>query len=192
MGRIGYSDRINDPAFAKYLKDTNRWSAIFSVIIALMAIIGFFIYGEVSTEMDNPQAIYIGCGIGGMFITIAILQIIGRGRTTTWDGTVVDKKVLKKRRKQYNTGNDYYWQEYTEFIIVIKSDRGKEFNIRDEDDDTQFNYYKIGDRVRRHKGLNSYEKYDKSKDSIVFCNACASLNDIKDEFCFRCKCPLLK
>jgi len=61
-----------------------------------------------------------------------------------------------------------------------------------EDDDTVYNYYQTGDRVRHHGGLNSFEKYDKSQDDIVFCNACASLNDINDEYCFRCNCPLLK
>ena len=39
-GRIGYSERIHDPAFARYLKNTNRWSAIFSMILAVAAIIG--------------------------------------------------------------------------------------------------------------------------------------------------------
>ena len=49
-----------------------------------------------------------------------------------------------------------------------------------EDDDTVFNYYQIGDKVRHHGGLNSIEKYDKSGDEIIFCNACTYLNDIKD------------
>jgi len=70
--RIGYSDRISDPAFSKYLKDTSRWSFIFSFILALAAIIGFYIYGETSNEMDNPQALYIGLGIAGMFILISL------------------------------------------------------------------------------------------------------------------------
>ncbi len=34
--RIGYSKKINDPAFAKYLKNTNRWSGIFSIGLALI------------------------------------------------------------------------------------------------------------------------------------------------------------
>ncbi len=61
-----------------------------------------------------------------------------------------------------------------------------------EDDDTLYNYYRIGDRVRHHAGLNSYEKYDKTRDSIIFCAACATLCDIGDDVCYRCKCPLLK
>ena len=69
---------------------------------------------------------------------------------------------------------------------------GKKYDITVDADDTRYNYYKIGDRVRHHKGLNTYEKQNKTGDTIIFCNACASLNDIKEDYCFRCKCPLLK
>lgn len=95
---------------------------VISIILAISAIVGFYIYGETSSEMDNPQALFIGFGIGGMFVLVALLQILGR-----------------KRSK-----------------------------------------------------INSYEKHDKSKDSIIFCAACSSLNNIEDNNCFRCKCPLLK
>lgn len=191
-GLVGFSSKINDPAFAGYIKSSNRYAAIFSFGLAIAAVIGFGIYGETSSEMDNPEAIYIGLGIGGMFILIALFQIMGRKRGKTWDGAVVDKKVAQKRRRRNTSGNDYYWQDYLEYTVFITSDQGKKHVICVEDDDTLYNYYQVGDRVRHHKGINSYEKYDKSKDDIIFCNACASKNDIKDDFCFRCNCPLLK
>lgn len=190
----GYSKRINDQAFALYLKNTKRWASIFSLILALGAIIGFYIYGETSSEMDNPQALFIGLGIGGMFILIAIYSIIGRNRSKTWDGVVVYKTIVEKNRRQ-STGsgdNDYYIKYYTEYKVIIRDERGKNHDITVEDDDTFYNYYQIGDKVRHHKGLNSYEKYDKTKDTIIFCNACATLCDIKEDICPRCKCPLLK
>lgn len=192
---FGYSSRINDPAFAQYVKNNNRWSAIFSVILAVAAVIGFFIYGETSSEMENPQALYIGLGIGGMFMLVALLQIVGRKRNKTWDGVVVDKTITKKNRQQSTDGgnNDYYIHYYTEYAVIVREERnGKIHQMSAEDDDTVFNYYQIGDQVRRHGGLNSYEKYNKSKDSIIFCNACGTLCDINDDHCFRCKCPLLK
>ena len=52
--------------------------------------------------------------------------------------------------------------------------------------------YQIGDRVRYHGGINSYEKYDKTGDKIIPCNACGTLCDIHEDYCYRCKCPLLK
>jgi len=191
-GTVGFSWKINDPAFAKYIKSSNRWSGIFAFILAVAAVIGFFIYGETSSEMENPQALYIGFGIGGMFLLIALLQIIGRGKSKTWDGIVVDKRVKKKRRKQRTGDDDFYWVDYMEYVVFIKSDNGKKHQIRVEDDDTVYNYYQVGDKVRHHKGLNTYEKYDKSRDKFIICNACASINDIQHDVCSRCKCPLLK
>ena len=193
-GRVGYSPRIHDPAFTRYLKNTNRWSAIFSTILAAAAIIGFYIYGETSPEMDNPQALFIGLGIGGMFFLNALYSIIARKRSKAWDGVVADKTIKQKNRRQSTGGgdNDYYIHYYTEYAVIIRDERGKAHRLTAEDDDTVFNYYNIGDRVRHHAGLNSYEKYDKSGDSIILCNACATLCAIGDEVCFRCKCPLLK
>lgn len=189
--QIGFSPKINDPAFAKYLKNTNRWAAIFSIVLALAAVIGFYIAGETSSEMDNPESLYIGLGIGGMFLVIAFFTVMGRKRSTTWDGAVVDKKAIKKREQQ-SYGDETRWETYIEYTVVIRADNGKKHKISVKDDDTRYNYFQMGDRVRHHAGLNSYEKYDKSRDTIVFCSACATLNDIQDDFCFRCKCPLLK
>lgn len=188
---IGFSDRITDPAFARYMRNTKVWSFTFSAILAFIAMVGFYIYGETSSEMDNPEALYIGMGIGGMFLLIAVFQTIGRSRSKNWDGVVIDKKIEKQRR-QRKSGNDEYWEKYNLYTVVFKTNRGKVLEQSVEDDDTRYNYYQIGDKVRHHKGLNSIEKYDKSGDSIIFCSACASLNDINDDKCFRCSCPLLK
>lgn len=189
---IGYSKKINDPAFAKYQKNANRWSGIFSIGLAIVAIIGFFIYGETSGEMDNPQALFIGLGIGGMFISIATFQIISRGRNKTWDGVVAYKLVKKKQHKRGGDHDDSYYENHLEYSVSIRSDDGKIVALTAEDDDTVYNYYQNGDRVRHHGGLNTFEKYDKSKDDLIFCNACANLNDMNDDYCFRCHCPLLK
>lgn len=189
---VGFSSRINDPAFAKYIKNTNSWAAIFSIIIAVIAVVGFFIAGEAGVEdMENPQSLFIGLAIGAMFLLIAFFQILKRKRSRTWDGTVIDKTVKKKSR-QRQSGDDYYTEYYTEYVVLIRDNSGKEHRIRVEDDDTVFNYYQIGDRVRHHAGLNSYEKYDKSRDNVIFCSACSTLCDINEDFCPRCKCPLLK
>ena len=194
--KIGYYEKINDQAFKRYQKNATKYSLIFSLILCVIAVGGFFIYGETSVEMDNPQALYIGMGIGGMFITIALIQIIQRAKSKTWDGVVTDKKVEEKRRKKYSSGSGLfkrkYYEEYVLYAVHIKGENGHEQTLRSEDDSTVYDYYKIGDKVRHHKGLNTFEKYDKTGDEIIFCNACASLNDIHDEVCHRCGAPLLK
>lgn len=192
FGQMGFSSRINDPAFAKYIKKSNQWAAIFAIGLAVIAIIGFSIYGETSTEMGNPQAFYIGLGIGGMFLIIALLTILSKKSGKTWDGTVTDKKITRKRRRQNSGDDDSYWVDYIEYTVEIRSDDGKAHFIKVENDDTLYNYYQIGERLRHHGKLNSFEKYDKTRDKYNFCAACATMNKIEDDYCFRCKCPLLK
>ncbi|NLV15755.1 MAG: hypothetical protein GXY50_00905 [Syntrophomonadaceae bacterium] len=191
-GLIGYSERINDPAFASYQRQTTAWSFIFAGILTVVVIIGFFIYGETSPEMDNPQALFIGVGIGGMFLTIALLSVLSRRMVKQWDGVVIDKKIENKTRRNKDSDGQYYAVRYKLYTVVFKTDRGKILEKGVEDDDTVFNYFEIGDQVRQHKGLGTLEKYDKSRDSIIFCNACSTLNDINDDKCHRCSCPLLK
>jgi len=188
---VGYSPKINDPAFKKYLKNTYQYSFFFALTLAIIALVGFYIYGETSYEMNNPEALYIGIAIGSMFLLIGMSTMLGRKRSKTWDGVVTKKEILDKTRNK-KMSDDNQLEYYKVYNVIILSENNKEVTIRVEDDDTVYKYYKVGDKVRHHGGLNSYEKYDKSKDSIIFCNACASLNDINDEKCFRCSCPLLK
>lgn len=189
----GFSSRINDPAFAKYVKNTNRWAAIFTMILAIAAVAGFYIAGEAGVDnMENPESLYIGFAIGGMFIVIALFQILGRKRSTTWDGKVEDKNVKKKTERRTYGNDEVRYEDYLEYSVVIRGDSGKTHVIRAKNDDTLYNYYRIGDRVRHHAGLKSFEKYDKTGDRFIPCNACATLCDINDDYCFRCKCPLLK
>lgn len=183
-GLIEFSPKINDPAFARYVKHTNLWSAIFAGVLAVVAVIGFTVYGEIGSEMENPEAMFIGFVIGGMFLSIALLQILGRKRSKTWDGTVVDKEI--------NYGRDKNGRDYTEYVVVVEDERGKKYCSIVKNDDTRYNYFQIGDRVRHHAGLGTYEKYDKSQDRVIFCNACGDIWDIEEDVCSRCKCPLLK
>lgn len=191
-GLRGFSPKINDPAFEKYIKKTNQWAAIFSIGIAVIAVIGFTVYGEIGSEIQNPQAFYYGLGIGGMFLVIGLLTILSKKSGKTWDGTVVDKRIQRKRRRQNTGDDDSYWVDYMEYSVIIRSDDGKTHVIKVENDDTLYNYYIVGERLRHHGKLNTYEKYDKTGERVLFCAACASMNPIENECCFRCKCPLLK
>lgn len=192
-GLRGFSPRINDPAFAKYVKNSNRWAAIFSIILAVAAVIGFYIAGEAGAEgMSNPGSLYIGFGIGGMFLMIALVQILRRKGGRTWDGTVEDRKIKKKTMRHDYGDDNVQYDDYLEYSVIVRSDQGKRHVMKWKDNDTLYNYFNIGDRVRHHAGLNSYEKYDKTGDRFIPCNACGTLCDISEDACFRCKCPLLK
>lgn len=191
-GLIGYSERIDDPAFRKYIKNTNRWSSIIALVLAVLAIVGFYVYGETGSEIKNPLALFIGIVLACLFLIVGFVQFVRKARSKTWDGLVVDKTAKKKSRRRNTGDNDYYYEDYTEYVVVVQSKEGKKHKIVAEDNTRYYNYFEIGDQVRHHAGLNSYEKYDKSKDQDILCNACSEICSINDEVCPRCKCPLLK
>lgn len=187
-GPVGFSAKINDPAFKKYKKNSVAWSVIFATVLAVIAVIGFPIYGNVSGEIERPQSIYYGLGIGGMFIAIALLQTLKRGLDNTWDGTVIDKDSYRRKERD----NDGYAQYHTIYILKIRRDSGGTKKHKWRDTPGLYNYYNVGDKVRHHKGFSYYEKYDKSADTQIMCAACMSFQDISKDVCPRCKCPLLK
>jgi len=189
---VGFSKKINDPFFAKYVKNSNRWAAIFGGGLALIAVVGFTLAGTMGVDnMENPQAMFQGMGVGGMFLLITLFTIISKKQSGTWDGTVVDKKITKKKKKQSESDDYSRYVDYLEYQVLIRADDGKTHRLV-RGDDTLYNYYRVGDRVRHHAGLTGYEKYDKSTDSIIFCVACSSLNKMEDDYCFQCRGPLLK
>ena len=89
-GRVGYSEKIHDPAFQKYLKNTNRWSSIFAGGLAVIAVAGFFIAGETGAGgMENPESLHRPRD-RGMFLAIAFFQIWaerGAPPGTAWSPT---------------------------------------------------------------------------------------------------------
>ena len=183
LPKIGYSERICDTRFTKYIRHSVQWSFFFASILAFCAVAGFTLYGIFSDEMDNPQALLVGLVIGSMFLLIALVQTVRKHHSQTWDGTVTDKSTRDKRT---DSGI------HTEYHVQVEDTQGKMHVLSATDDDTVYCYYRLGDRVRHHAGLNTYEKYDKSRDTVLFCSACSSLCEKEDSYCFRCGCPLLK
>lgn len=176
---MAYSLKIHDPLFDNYLKNTKDYRYQFGFALAIIAVIGFYLYGELSDEMDNPEALHIGLGIGGMFFLIGLYSAFSGKKESTWDGEVVEKEILEKENK-------------TEFIVYFEDQKNIRHEIRSENDATLYDYYKIGEKVRYHGKLKTYEKFDKSHDEIIFCNACSFMHEIDEHVCRNCGCPLLK
>lgn len=176
---MAFSLKIYDSAFDTYIKNTKDYRYLFGFVLAIIAIAGFYLYGEMSDEMENPEALYIGLGIGGMFILIGIYSALSKKKEKTWDGEVVEKLINEK-------------EKVTDFIVLFEDQSKKRYQLITENDPTIYNYYKIGEKVRYHGKLRTYEKFDKSNDDIIFCNACSFMNEIDEHICKNCGCPLLK
>lgn len=174
-----YSSKINDPAFDKHLKNFRNYRYQFAFALAIIAIVGFYLYGAFSDEMDNPEALYIGFVIGGMFLSIGIYSVFSLKPKPSWEGEVVEKKIIRKKN-------------YTAFVVYFKDTTNKIHEKAAENDATVYDYFKIGEKVRFHGKLKTIEKFDKSNDAIIFCNACSFMCDIEDDVCRNCGCPLLK
>ena len=185
---IGFSPKINDPAFAAYKRKSVTWSFLFASILAVIAIIAFPIYGKQSGELDWPQSLYYGMGIGGMFVVIALLQTIKRGLDHTWDGVV----EYKDSYREIDRNDSNHTSTTPVYVIKVRKASGGVKKHKWRGITGPYSYYNVGDQVRHHRGFEYYEKYDKSQDSQILCAACLSMNDIHLQQCKRCKCPLLK
>lgn len=184
---ISFSSKISDSAFNSYKNKSIKWAFLFSGILAVIALVGFPVYGNVSGEIDWPNSLFYGMGIGGMFLVIALLQTLKKSFDKTWDGIVVNKDSYTVKER-----DNGHTSRHTIYKLKIQKDSGGYKKHKWRDIPGVYSYYNIGDKVRHHKGFSFYEKYDKSKDTKIMCAACLSFVDADKNTCPRCKCPLLK
>lgn len=184
---IGYSERINDPRIAAMMQKINRSGLVFTLILAVVAVIGFTVAGAAEVGgFELPSALYYGLGIGGLLLVIGVIGRIRTGNDQTWDGTIESKKT---KHPSYSDRQRGHYKTY--YYLFVRRTDGKLKKIASSEDYN--NYFQIGDRVRHHAGTAAHnmEKYDKSQDSIIYCVACTSKNEITSDSCHRCKSPLL-
>lgn len=186
---MAFSTKIDDPAFARFKTTSQKWAKGFSAVMAVAAVVGFPLYGAITGELEMPGSLYYGLALGGMFVVIALVQIARQRSDTTWDGAVVSKRVYKGKTKDDDTGA---YSKSTVYEMVVQSDDGRLHKHSFANNPLIYNYFKVGDRVRHHKGFSPYEKFDKSEDTNIFCIACYEPNSMANDICTRCKCPLLK
>ena len=79
-------------------------------------------------------------------------------------------------------------------VLFVQLNNHKIKEVSFDDNPTQYAYYQIDDRLKNHqkKNLRALEKFDKSKDVILFCPSCAYMCDTRDNYCQACGSPLLK
>lgn len=185
---VGYSQRITDPRVAAVLKKISSSGMTFTFILAVIAFIGFT--GAGAAEVGGfalPSAMYMGLGFGGLLVAIGLIQKARTKKDITWDGAVIDKKIKEPTYRERQSGN-----YQTQYLLSIRRDDGRTKIVSSTKE--LYDYFQIGDHIRHHGGTPAhiFEKYDKSRDSVIFCIACTSKNDIGNDLCYRCKCPLLK
>lgn len=186
---VGWSTRSNDPEILAAAQKNKKSAMGCAWIFMLLFPIGFLLAGLFIDEMPLNEAIIIGIGLGVVMLVINLVRIKGMKRPV-WEGVVIEK--FQKERRRHNRGDDSF-DYYTEFTVVIKTNAGKVKRIIERDSQRHmYDYLAVGDRVRYYPAFETYEKYDKSQDQIIYCNVCRMMNPIANERCKRCNNLLFK
>lgn len=186
---VGWSYNSNHPEILAAAQKNKKSAMGCAWIFMLIFPIGFLLAGLFVDEMPLNEAIIIGVGLGVVMLVINLVRIKGMKRPI-WEGVVSEK--FQKKRRRHNRGDDSF-DYYTEFTVVIKTDAGKVKRIIERDSQRHmYDYLVVGDRVRYYPAFETYEKYDKSQDKIIYCNVCRMMNPIANDRCKRCNNLLFK
>jgi len=184
---IGWSKRSNHPEILAAAQKNKKSAVGCMWALTLLFPIGFLVAGLFVEEMPLNEAIIIGVGLGLLMLVINLIRIRDM-KKPIWEG-VVTEKFHKDKSEHNNDDNISYYVEYT---LVIRTTTGKKHRIVNRDRREMYDYFEIGDRVRYHPTFSTYEKYDKSKDKIIYCNVCSKMNPIVNDRCERCNNLLFK
>lgn len=186
---VGWSAVPNSPEMVETIKKNKRSAVGWTWVFTLLFPVGFLIAGLLSDEVPLSEALIIGSGLGLLILAINLWRIAGM-KKSVWDGVVMKKLEKRRYRRDNDDGSS---QSYMEYIVLIRTDRGKKKRIVERQRDRDmYDYLDVGDRVRYHPALETYEKYDKSKDQVIYCNVCRLRNSIRNDRCDRCKNLLFK
>lgn len=186
---VGWSERSNDPEILEAARKNKKSAIGCAWILLLLFPAGFIVAGLLIEEMPLGEAIIIGVALGLFTLVINLVRLRDM-KKPVWEGVVTQK--YNKERREHNRDDDSM-TTYTEFTTVIKKDTGKEKRIVERDSRRHmYDYLSVGDRVRYHPAFSTYEKYDKSKDQIIYCNVCFTMNPITNDRCKRCNNFLFK
>ena len=189
-GLVGFSDRYNCPEILAAAQKNKKFSIGCMWILVFVPLIGFPIAGLLMDDFPFGESIIIGMGIALVMLVFNLLAL-RRTKQPMWEGVVVNK--YSKEKSEHRGGEDDNYRTYTEYTTIINTDAGKKKTIVEKDSGRHmYNYLSVGDRVRFHPKFGTYEKYDKSKDRIIYCNVCSMMNPIQNDRCKRCNNLLFK
>ena len=189
-GLIGFSERYNSPEILAAAQKNKKFSIGCMWILVFVPLIGFPVAGLLMDDFPFGESLVIGVGIA-MIMLIVNLLALRKTKRPIWEGVVVNK--YSKERSEHRGGDDDNYRTYTEYTTVINTDAGKKKTIVEKDSGRHmYDYLSVGDRVRYHPKFGTYEKYDKSKDRIIYCNVCSMMNPIQNDRCKRCNNLLFK
>ncbi|MEO1814466.1 MAG: zinc ribbon domain-containing protein [Acetobacterium sp.] len=189
-GLFGFSDRYNCPEILAAAQKNKKFSIGCMWILVFVPLIGFPVAGLLMDDFPFGESLVIGVGIAAVMLVINLLAL-RKTKQPMLEGVVVNK--YSKEKSEHRGGEDDNWRTYTEYTTIINTDTGKKKTIVEKGSGRHmYDYLSVGDRVRFHPRFGTYEKYDKSKDRIIYCNVCSMMNPIQNDRCKRCNNLLFK
>ena len=192
--RKGFANLRDYPELTGHLKKSRKMGKVAAVIMSLAPFLGFVLYAGITGDMEMEEAMMVGAGVSVIFMFFAIsFAIKEKSRQVSWEGTVMDKKI-EKRREKVTEYDETRMVMVDHRIMTIQKDNGSKPEKRDYGGNEQvFDYYRVGDRIRQIPGAFHFEKYDKTGDDEVICVMCGGMYDMEqDTKCSLCRLPLLK
>jgi hypothetical protein len=189
-GLVGFSDRCNCPEILAAAEKNKKSSVGCMWVLVFVPLIGFPVAGLLMDDFPFGESLVIGAGIALVMLVVNLLAL-RRTKQPLWEGVVVNK--YSKEKSEHRGGEDDNYRTYREYTTIINTDAGKKKTIVEKDSGRHmYDYLSVGDRVRFHPRFGTYEKYDKSKDRINYCNVCSMMNPIQNDRCKRCNNLLFK
>ncbi len=196
VSRVGFSNAVNDPRFISKSRTQGCIAIIGSIIMIPLPFIGFVCYSQFWNGMPMNEALKVGAGVSGIFLIFYLFIWLKKLFSRQWDGVViglveeehVSRKNYHSEGSTFTRQNDYYYL----YVVKIQTDSGKIKRIENRSENSYyFSYFKVGDRVRYHPGIDYYEKYDKTYDTHELCPFCNRVNPITEDVC-KCGAPIVK
>ena len=188
-GLVGWSVHSGAPEILEAAEKNRKSTMGCAWVLLIVFPLGFLLAGLFMDEMPLNEALVIGAILGITMFVINLVRIKDL-KKPMWEGVVTAK--FHKERREHKRGDDSF-RHYTEFTVVIKTEMGKTKRIVERDSRREmYDYLAVGDRVRYYPAFDSYEKYDKSNDDVIYCNVCRMMNSIESNRCKRCNNLLFK
>ena len=183
----GYSRLLDSEPVRLALEKQQRATRIAGIVLVLLPLLGFLIYGAVSDKMELGRALVTGLVVSAVFGLTTLVVTLKKKLSKPFEGTLSDKKhvhhISSSKHRAGRSRNEY-------FLYITDGDgkrRKKPTTV------TVYNYLQVGDRLRYLPQFpQPFEKYDKSGDAEIVCMFCGCLSPIDRDECAACRNPLLK
>lgn len=186
----GFSDNENDESIFEVRGQKTKNKLRAGLFIGALFFAGILAIW-VSQEGFTLDAFKIALIFGAIPVVISLPFAAKDLMDKTWEGTVRKVKSKKHTHSRPDIDEDRHAKVSYSYIVKIKLDGFGSKKLEYSHNEVS-SYYRPGDRVKKHKGFEYLEKYDKNQDEYIRCIDCFNVNNKKRSHCKDCGLILMK